>query len=61
MPSALEGLGYSSSQIEEIISYAVGHQTLGNAPGVNHTALIGHGFGKATRAGKDRGRAALGL
>ncbi|MEM1079196.1 MAG: vitamin B12-dependent ribonucleotide reductase, partial [Pseudomonadota bacterium] len=45
VPSALETLGYSSAQIEEIIAYAVGHGTLGNAPGVNHTALIGHGFG----------------
>jgi ribonucleoside-diphosphate reductase alpha chain len=47
VPAALEGLGYSSAQIEEIISYAVGHGTLGNAPGINHTALIGHGFGQA--------------
>ncbi|MFW2587131.1 vitamin B12-dependent ribonucleotide reductase [Sagittula sp. SSi028] len=47
VPAALVKLGYSSSQIEEIISYAVGHQTLGNAPGVNHTSLIGHGFGPA--------------
>ncbi len=47
VPAALEGLGYSSSQIEEVISYAVGHGTLGNAPGINHTALIGHGFGQA--------------
>ena len=47
VPAALEKLGYSSSQIEEIISYAVGHGTLGNAPGINHTSLIGHGFGQA--------------
>jgi len=47
VPAALELLGYSSSQIEEIISYAVGHGTLGNAPGINHTSLIGHGFGAA--------------
>ncbi|WP_323768646.1 vitamin B12-dependent ribonucleotide reductase [Antarctobacter sp.] len=47
VPGALEHLGYTSSQIEEIIAYAVGHQTLGNAPGINHTALIGHGFGPA--------------
>lgn len=45
VPSALEGLGYSSSQIEEIVSYAVGHASLGNAPGINHTSLAGHGFG----------------
>ncbi|WP_417721333.1 vitamin B12-dependent ribonucleotide reductase [Salipiger sp.] len=47
VPAALEKLGYPSSQIEEIISHAVGHGTLGNAPGINHTALIGHGFGPA--------------
>ncbi|EAU45332.1 vitamin B12-dependent ribonucleotide reductase [Salipiger bermudensis] len=47
VPSALEKLGYSSSQIEEIVGYAVGHGTLGNAPGINHTALIGMGFGPA--------------
>ncbi len=47
VPAALENLGYTSSQIEEIISYAVGHQTMGNAPGINHTSLIGHGFGPA--------------
>ncbi len=47
VPAALEGLGYSSSLIEEIISYAVGHGTLGNAPGINHTSLVGHGFGQA--------------
>ncbi|RKF15107.1 vitamin B12-dependent ribonucleotide reductase [Roseovarius spongiae] len=45
VPAALETLGYSSAQIEEIVSYAVGHGTIGNAPGVNHTSLIGHGFG----------------
>ncbi|MHA6347610.1 vitamin B12-dependent ribonucleotide reductase [Roseivivax sp. CAU 1761] len=47
VPGALEHLGYSSSQIEEIVSYAVGHASLGNAPGINHTSLIGHGFGPA--------------
>ena len=45
VPAALEKLGYGSAQIEEIISYAVGHGTMGNAPGINHTSLIGHGFG----------------
>lgn len=45
VPSALEGLGYSSAQIEEIASYAVGHGSIGNAPGINHTSLAGHGFG----------------
>jgi len=45
VPAALEHLGYSSSQVEEIVSYAVGHQSLGNCPGMNTTSLIGHGFG----------------
>ncbi len=45
VPAALEVLGYTSSQIEEIISCAVGHGTLGNSPGIHHTALIDHGFG----------------
>ncbi|KNG92963.1 vitamin B12-dependent ribonucleotide reductase [Pseudaestuariivita atlantica] len=47
VPTALEKLGYGSAQIEEIVSYAVGHGSLGNAPGINHTALVGHGFGQA--------------
>ena len=47
VPAALEHLGYGSAQIEEIISYAVGHASLGNCPGINHTSLIGHGFGAA--------------
>ncbi len=47
VPGALETLGYGSAQIEEIIAYAVGHASLGNCPGINHTALIGHGFGQA--------------
>ena len=47
VPAALAKLGYSTSQAEEIQAYAVGHGTLGNAPGINHTALVGHGFGQA--------------
>jgi len=45
VPAALETLGYGSAEIEEIIAHAVGHASLGNCPGINHTALIGHGFG----------------
>ncbi len=47
VPAALEKLGYMPSQIAEITAYAEGHGSLGQAPGINHTALIGHGFGKA--------------
>ncbi|WP_300513083.1 vitamin B12-dependent ribonucleotide reductase [Aliiroseovarius sp.] len=46
VPAALEKLGYDSAQIEEIVAYAVGHGTMGNAPAINHTTLIGHGFGQ---------------
>jgi ribonucleoside-diphosphate reductase alpha chain len=45
VPAALEKLGYGSAQIEEIVGYAVGHGTIGNAPSINHTTLMGHGFG----------------
>ncbi len=44
VPAALEKQGYSSAQIEEIVSYAVGHGTIGNAPGINHSTLMQHGF-----------------
>ncbi|PCD77284.1 vitamin B12-dependent ribonucleotide reductase [Pseudothioclava arenosa] len=50
VPAALEALGYGSAQIEEIISYAVGHASLGNCPHINTTSLIGHGFGAAELA-----------
>ncbi|MCC5956954.1 MAG: vitamin B12-dependent ribonucleotide reductase, partial [Natronohydrobacter sp.] len=45
VPAALRKLGYRESEIGEIIAYAVGHGSLGQAPGINHTSLIGHGFG----------------
>ncbi|WP_226782621.1 vitamin B12-dependent ribonucleotide reductase [Oceaniglobus trochenteri] len=45
VPAALENLGYGSAQIEEIIAYAVGHGSIGNAARINTTSLIGHGFG----------------
>ncbi|MER5172540.1 vitamin B12-dependent ribonucleotide reductase [Thioclava kandeliae] len=47
VPAALAKLGYSSAQAEEIVSYAVGHASLGNCPAINTTSLIGHGFGDA--------------
>ena len=46
VPASLRKLGYSEAKIEEIVSYAVGHGSIGNAPGINHTSLIGHGFGQ---------------
>ena len=47
VPAALRKLGYRESEIGEIIAHAVGHGSLGQAPGINHTSLIGHGFGPA--------------
>jgi len=46
VPAALKVLGYSESDAQQIISYAVGHGSMGNAPDINHTALLGHGFGQ---------------
>jgi len=46
VPAALRKLGYGEAQVAEIVSYAVGHGSLGQAPAINHTSLIGHGFGR---------------
>src|SRR3954454_10214442 len=44
VPEALRVLGYSPAQIAEIEVYAVGHGSLGQAPGINHTTLKAKGF-----------------
>ena len=44
VPEALRALGYSEAQIGEIEAYAVGHGSLGQAPGINHTTLKAKGF-----------------
>jgi ribonucleoside-diphosphate reductase alpha chain len=44
VPEALRVLGYSESDIAEIEAYAVGHGTMSNAPGINHTTLRAKGF-----------------
>jgi ribonucleoside-diphosphate reductase alpha chain len=44
VPEALRTLGYSEAEIAEIEVYAVGHGTLSNAPGINHTTLKAKGF-----------------
>ncbi len=49
VPEALRVLGYSESEIAEIIAYAVGHGSLGNgslkdAPAINHSSLTTKGF-----------------
>nr|HMQ93790.1 vitamin B12-dependent ribonucleotide reductase [Amaricoccus sp.] len=45
VPQALRNLGYREAEVAEIVAHAVGHGTIGNAPEINPTALIGHGFG----------------
>ena len=47
VPAALAKLGYGPAQVAEMVAHAVGHGSLGQAPSVNHAALIGHGFGPA--------------
>ncbi len=41
---ALRTLGYSEAQIGEIEAYTVGHGSLRQAPGINHTTLAAKGF-----------------
>ncbi|MBZ0273895.1 vitamin B12-dependent ribonucleotide reductase [bacterium] len=44
VPLALKRLGYSDVEIDAIIAYAVGRQTLAGAPHLNHDALRARGF-----------------
>ena len=44
VPEALRTLGYSEAEIAEIEAYAVGHGSLGQAPGINHSTLKAKGF-----------------
>jgi ribonucleoside-diphosphate reductase alpha chain len=45
VPEALTTLGYSQSQIDDIIAYAVGHGTLEGSNALSHGALRAKGFG----------------
>ncbi len=47
LPVALARLGYTKSQIDDIIAYAVGRKTLAGAPAINHETLASKGFGDA--------------
>jgi ribonucleoside-diphosphate reductase alpha chain len=47
VPEALRTLGYSEAEIAEIEAYAVGHASLAQAPGINHTTLRARGLGDA--------------
>jgi ribonucleoside-diphosphate reductase alpha chain len=44
VPEALRVLGYSAAEIAEIEAYMVGHGSLAQAPGINHTTLRAKGF-----------------
>jgi ribonucleoside-diphosphate reductase alpha chain len=44
VPPALRRLGYSESQVEEIVTYATGRATLRGSPGVDREALRARGF-----------------
>ena len=44
IPSALENLGYTTDQIEEIVAYTVGHGTLEGCPTIGHDALRERGL-----------------
>jgi ribonucleoside-diphosphate reductase alpha chain len=50
VPEALRVLGYSEADIAEIEAYAVGHGSLSNAPGINHSTLKAKGFTDETIA-----------
>jgi ribonucleoside-diphosphate reductase alpha chain len=44
VPAALRTLGYSEAEIAEIVVYAIGHGSLGQAPAINHSTLKAKGF-----------------
>ncbi|HEY1748896.1 MAG TPA: vitamin B12-dependent ribonucleotide reductase [Xanthobacteraceae bacterium] len=44
VPDALRVLGYGEADIAEVVAYAVGHGSLGQAPAINHTTLKAKGF-----------------
>ena len=55
VPEALRSLGYGEADIAEIIAYAVGHASLAQAPGINHTTLRARGFTDEKIAAVERG------
>ena len=57
VPEALRTLGYSESQIAEIEAYAVGHGSIAQAPGVNHSTLRAKGFSDEKIAAVEKGMA----
>jgi ribonucleoside-diphosphate reductase alpha chain len=55
IPAALRALGYSESQIQDIVNYCVGRQTLQTAPFINHETLRQKGFDDAALARMEGG------
>ncbi len=47
LPPALAALGYTDAQIQNIVAYCAGHQTLQGAPFINHEMLRQKGFDDA--------------
>ncbi len=50
VPEALRALGYGEAESAEIVAYAVGHASLGQAPGINRATLRAKGFTDAALA-----------
>ena len=46
VPNALETLGYSAEQIEDMIRFVIGHGSLAKAAGIDHAALRARGLGE---------------
>lgn len=44
VPLALKNMGYSESQVQDIVNYAKGHGTLKGSPYINHETLATKGF-----------------
>jgi len=44
IPSALNRLGYSADEIDDVVAYCVGRKTLRDAPFINHESLADYGF-----------------
>jgi ribonucleoside-diphosphate reductase alpha chain len=44
LPVALETVGYTAGQIDDVVAYCVGRKTLRGAPAINHESLRAKGF-----------------
>ena len=54
VPVALAELGYSPTEVDEVVAYAVGHGSLHGAAGVNTARLVEKGFTNAALAALDQ-------